>query len=402
MRATLTYTEKCCAPERAIASARSLLVFADDWGRHPSSCQHLVRRLLDRCRVDWVNTIGTRTPRLNWATMRRGFEKVGQWFRPAPQSGAEHVNLQVLNPRMWPWFGSSFGRWANRKLLARQLAPRLSAMPEMPVAVTTIPLVSELIGLLPVRRWIYYCVDDFGQWPGLDQTTLQKMENRLVDRADTIIAVSEVLQERLARMGRSSHLLTHGADLDFWSKPIEGASPPQLEGLERPLVAFWGVIDERMDVGFIAQLAKTMSRGTIVLAGPTADFDPALDRIARVRRLGSLPFEQLPLLAREAAVLVMPYADLPVTRAIQPLKLKEYLATGKPVVVRDLPATRGWSDCLDLAESAEAFARAVMKRLDTGMPAEQKAARTILTQESWEAKARQFADWVFHGEAAAA
>ena len=68
-----------------------------------------------------------------------------------------------------------------------------------------------------------------------------------------------------------------------------------------------------------------------------------------------MPFEELPRLAREAGVLVMPYADLPVTRAMQPLKLKEYLATGRPVVVRDLPATRPWADCLDLADTAEEF-----------------------------------------------
>lgn len=401
MPAALPAAEKCCLTEREVRSNGGLLVFADDWGRHPSSCQHLVRCLLDRHRVDWVNTIGTRTPSLNWSTVRRGFEKVGQWFRPAPPTSAAHVNLQVLNPRMWPWFGSSFGRWLNRTLLVRQLAPRLRSMPELPVAVTTIPLVSELIGLLPVRRWVYYCVDDFGQWPGLDQATLQKMEKVLVDRADTIIAVSEVLQERVARMGRSSHLLTHGVDVDFWAKPIERVQVPQLDGMERPLMVFWGVLDRRMDTSFVAQLDKSMSRGTIVLAGPAAEFDPALDRIPRVRRLGPLHFEQLPRLARDAAVLVMPYADLPVTRAIQPLKLKEYLATGRPVVVRDLPATHGWSDCLDLADTANAFAQAVLRRVDTGLPAEQMAARTILTKESWEAKARQFADLVFNGEAAA-
>ncbi len=393
MPATLHSIEKCCAPEHDSGGAGSLLVFADDWGRHPSSCQHLVRHLLNEHEVYWVNTIGTRTPRLNWSTVQRGFEKVRQWFRPSPPTEGGHTNLHVLNPRMWPWFSSSLGRWLNRKLLMRQLAPLLRSLPEFPVAVTTIPLVSELIDLLPVRRWVYYCVDDFGQWPGLDQTTLQRMEKKLVAKADTIIAVSEVLQKRLAQMGRSSHLLTHGVELDFWTKKTETSSVPQLNELERPLVVFWGVVDKRMDVGFVARLADSMPRGTIVLAGPPAGYDPALDRIPRVRRLGSLPFTQLPSLAREAAVLVMPYADLPVTRAIQPLKLKEYLATGRPVVVRDLPATRVWADCLDLADTADSFARTVCLRLETGLPADQQSARTLLTKESWKEKARQFASW---------
>jgi glycosyltransferase involved in cell wall biosynthesis len=378
-------------------STESLLVFADDWGRHPSSAQHLARHLLNRHAMYWVNTIGTRTPRLDWASVMRGFEKARHWFRRSSPTSADDANLHVLNPRMWPWFNSTSSRWLNRRLLVRQLAPLLDSLPELPVAVTTIPLVSELIGVLPVRRWVYYCVDDFGQWPGLDQATLQRMERKLVDEADTIVAVSETLQARLARMGRSSHLLTHGVELDFWAQPQDGGLL-MLQGVERPLVVFWGVVDRRMDTTFLERLSAAMARGTIVLAGPAADPDPALGRLPRVRQLGSLPFAQLPWLAREAAVLVMPYADLPVTRAIQPLKLKEYLATGKPVVVRDLPATRAWADCLDLANTPEAFAQAVQLRLATGLTPDQEAARARLTGESWTEKARAFEHWVFGGE----
>lgn len=396
MPATLNSIETCCPPD-GIASARggSLLVFADDWGRHPSSCQHLVRRLLARHATYWVNTIGTRTPRLEWATVVRGLEKVRQWVRQARESEAGPANLRVLNPKMWPWCGSALGRRLNRQLLVRQLTPLLRSLPEPPVVVTTIPIVSELIGRLPVQRWVYYCVDDFSQWPGLDQDTLRQMEERLVRGADRIVAVSETLQDRLAGMGRTSHLLTHGVDLDFWAGQEHTSAVPALEGLERPLVVFWGVLDRRMDTAFLERLSAGMTAGTIVLAGPSDGHDPALDRLARVRRLGSLPFAQLPALAREAAVLVMPYADLPVTRAIQPLKLKEYLATGKPVVVRDLPATRAWADGLDLADSPDEFARAVLTRLETGLPAEQRRARGRLASESWVQKAKAFEQWVF-------
>jgi glycosyltransferase involved in cell wall biosynthesis len=245
-----------------------------------------------------------------------------------------------------------------------------------------------------VRRWVYYCVDDFGQWPGLDQAAMRHMEEALVRRADVVVAVSETLQARLAGMGRAAHLLTHGVDLDFWQRGRRSALP-QLDGLERPLVVFWGVIDRRMDVAFVRRLAAELDRGTVVLVGPEADPDPALAGIARVVRLPPLPFERLPDLAAEVQVLVMPYADLPVTRAMQPLKLKEYLATGRPVVVRDLPATRGWFDCLDLAGSPEEFARAVGLRLRTGVPPEQQAARGCLAKEGWQAKAHDLERWAF-------
>jgi len=76
---------------------------------------------------------------------------------------------------------------------------------------------------------------------------------------------------------------------------------------------------------------------------------------------------------------------------MQPLKLKEYLATGKPAVVTNLPATRGWSDCLDLADSPESFSRLVRLRVQTGLPPEQHAARARrLAGESWAGKASAF------------
>jgi glycosyltransferase involved in cell wall biosynthesis len=168
---------------------------------------------------------------------------------------------------------------------------------------------------------------------------------------------------------------------------------PALAGLERPLIVFWGVLDRRMDVSFIQRLAAELTAGTIVLAGPHADPDPALFKAARVVAIGSLPFEQLPHLAREASVLIMPYADLPVTRAIQPLKLKEYLATGRPVVVRDLPATRDWSDCLDVVDTAVSFSEVVRRRLAEGVPEPQILARARLSAESWTEKARMFEQW---------
>jgi glycosyltransferase involved in cell wall biosynthesis len=373
--------------------ALPLLVFSDDWGRHPSSCQHLVRHLLASRPVCWVNTIGTRSPRLDRATLSRALEKARHWTRRgAAVSSALPPGLRVMNPRMWPWFGSRFSRALNRELLVRQLRGPLSDLPAPPVAVTTLPIVADLIGALPVRRWVYYCVDDFGEWPGLDRATLRRMDDLVIARADVCVAVSETLRARICSLGRDAHLLTHGVDADFWARPAPG-TVAGLAGLERPLVVFWGVLDRRMDVSFVRRLAADLSAGTIVFAGPAADPDPALFAADRVVHLGPLPFEQLPLLARHAAVLAMPYADLPVTRAIQPLKLKEYLATGRPVVVRRLPATREWGDCLDLVDTAEAFSEAVRRRLAEGVPQSQVRARARLSSESWAEKARAFERW---------
>lgn len=370
----------------------TLLIFSDDWGRHPSSCQHLTHHLMARFPVIWVNTIGTRPPRLNLATVGRGFEKLRQWIRPSARPDPD-TGPRVLNPRMWPWFRARLDRRLNRTLLLRQLSSVIQSIKGPVIAITTVPIVADVVGRLPVARWIYYCVDDFGEWPGLDQKTLRDMEATLVRKTDALIVVSETLQDKFAAIRPDVHLLTHGTDLDFWTDPGEGSPPGMPQELERPLIVFWGVIDRRMDVSLVRQLAADLDKGTIVLVGPEADPDPVLASLPRVVRLPPLPYRELPSLAREAEVLIMPYADLPVTRAMQPLKLKEYLATGKPVVVRDLPATRGWADALDLADTPKTFSDAVRTRLEEGLLPAQAQARKRLEQEGWDRKAAAFQSW---------
>lgn len=461
-----------CPPNEKIGS---LLVFSDDWGRHPSSCQHLTRNLLDRYPVLWVNTIGTRAPRMDMQTMRRVAEKMRQWGASGltrvfcknrkrsaaavvqhEQETPVHSNLQVVNPKMWPWFSSDRDRRLNRWLLTRQLSPLIEKLPKPVVAVTTLPITADLPDTLSVDRWVYYCVDDFAQWPGLDGDTLRRMDHDMIQQADSLIAVSETLQAMIATHGRSSSMLTHGVDVDFWNRqrsvsgrtesvarrfenargPLRSAAdrrltslsiitdssdgdphggrlnvkpalnkapsaiisaaevlataPTAVDGIAGPLIVFWGVIDRRMDSPSLIQLSQDLIEGTIVLIGPQQDPDPALLALPNVRVLPAQPLSALPAIAEQANVLIMPYADLPVTRAMQPLKLKEYLATGKSVVVKRLPSTDAWADCLDAAETPEEFSLIVRNRVYSGISPAQALARCRLHQESWKSKADRF------------
>ncbi len=366
-----------------------LLVFADDWGRHPSSCQHLVTRLKDRYKVLWVNSIGTRTPKFDRETLKRGYHKISQWFCQRSSAPAvDASSIQTINPRMWPWFTRKMDRRLNRYLLLRQLQPLIQQAGRPPVALTTIPIVADIMHELPVERWIYYCVDDFARWPGLDRSALSRMEKLVIAGADRIIAASAVLATRIRALGREATILTHGVDLDFWAQPAE--LPPALGRLEPPWIVYWGLLDERLESSWIRELSQRLQRGTIVLIGPEQNAAAELGRLQRVIKIGPVELSQLPGFAQAASVLIMPYASSAVTRSMQPLKLKEYLATGKPVVVSDLPACQPWSECLDRADSASQFAQWVQQRLETGLPAIQREQRVRLRDESWQAKAESF------------
>lgn len=383
----------------ALPPARKrFLVFSDDWGRHPSSCQHLVRHMLDQHEVTWVNTIGMRPPRFDKTTFLRVCDKAKHWLnRNAPETESKTGSLRspaptVLNPKMWPWFTRRWDRHINCQLLKRQLIRHVHAET---IAITTIPIVCDLMKQLSVQKWVYYCVDDFSEWPGLDQKTMRVMEEQVVKNADILISASLSLQTRLQRMGRDSLLLTHGVDTVYWKAPENPELPVCLKNLEGPFYIFWGVIDQRLDLDYLAALNHALDLGSIILIGPQQNPPPGIFNLSRVHVLPALALNQLPAVGASAQVLIMPYVDKPVTRAMQPLKLLEYLATEKPVVVRDLPATRSWNDALHLARTANEFVSQVLAASHSNLSEAHRIARKRLSDESWSAKAVFFENEVF-------
>jgi glycosyltransferase involved in cell wall biosynthesis len=135
----------------------------------------------------------------------------------------------------------------------------------------------------------------------------------------------------------------------------------QLQGhLPRPRLGFFGVIDERLDVRLVAQLADAHPEWTLVMAGPVVGIDPAsLPHRPNIHWLGIQPYMRLPYLLAGWDLCLMPFALNESTRHISPAKTLEYMAGGKPVVstaVRDVVWM--YSDAVTIAASGKAFVEA--------------------------------------------
>lgn len=372
-------------------SVSRLVVFSDDWGRHPSSCQRIMRTLATRYRIDWINTIGTRRPRLSASDFARGFEKLGQWRRrspdldadKAPVAGDHPAGIFVHAPMHWPGFRYAVERSINQWLLLRGLGGILHGAEPPTAVITTLPITAGLARATATLNWIYYCVDDLAAWPGLDAGPLRRMEAEQLASIRRVIATSAALCERMCALGHPAALLTHGVDLEHWRH----VGPRRRQASERPVALFWGLADRRLDSEICLALANAM---TLRIVGPRENVDLRVLEHPGIEWVGALPHARLPDEAARADVLVMPYADLPVTRAMQPLKLLEYLATAMPVVATPIPANRAWADAMDLADAPDDFVGAVVARASAGLPESQRRARERLAGESWESKANAF------------
>ncbi|MBQ6106692.1 MAG: hypothetical protein IJK97_00665, partial [Thermoguttaceae bacterium] len=163
----------------------------------------------------------------------------------------------------------------NRFLMSRAINHVLAKAGETDVtAITTLPITADLPGELPaVKRWVYYCVDDWSLWPGMDARPLAEMEAELIRKVDRIVTAGENLHDRIQSLGRESLLLTHGIDLEFWhgAQSSEVRKNPQFaRDLPRPVFTFWGLIDERLDPEMVERLSQDVPQGSILFAGPVA------------------------------------------------------------------------------------------------------------------------------------
>jgi hypothetical protein len=401
----------------------AFVVFSDDWGRHSSSCQHIFRRILPKTDVLWVNTVGLRTPRLSMYDVKRSLEILSHWFLPGKREAAPEEasstpaqggapgesdprsdtrQPKVARPVMLPFF---HWRWAdalNQTLIRRGVAKALEGFaPGKPrILVSTLPIIPGLFRKGPWARKVYYCVDDFTTWPGVSGDTMLGLERRLLPHCDVLIATSTGLLETRGPSVKEAHLLTHGVDGDHFGKALSLPPHAALRDLPKPVLGLFGSFDARVDGAILRDLATRFSGGSIVVLGPVdrdlSEFHPHRN----IRFFGAVPYADLPGHIAALDILVLPYVVDASTDKINPLKLKEYLATGKPVVTTPLPEARRLSAFLRVSDrdgfvaAAEAALAEAAERKGKGPGPELKA---FLAGESWEGKADSFCRWSLEG-----
>lgn len=367
-----------------------LLVFADDWGRHPSSCQHLIRRLQNRFTIVWANSIGTRRPRANLFTLRRGFEKVKSW-----SNGLQKVGdcIWTVDLPMLPTNGRFVSQTINRCLVMRRLTNVLERLSlTSPIILTTLPHIYQLIHALPRRGLVYYCTDDYRYWHDSDRNSVQEAELELCQKTDLILAVSRALQQRLEG-STPCRYFPHGVDAAHFSRAQTITSlPAQLEAIRGPRIGFFGLIYEKLDFSLLCAIANRNLNASLIMIGPIAYCPDEFSRLPNVHMVGSQPYQNLPEWISGLDVLLMPYVDDPMIRQSCPLKLRECLATGKPTVSVDVAESRSLEPHVFVASTHDGFLQHVDTALRESTIADAVAKRQeAVSSDDWGNRADELA-----------
>jgi glycosyltransferase involved in cell wall biosynthesis len=370
----------------ATMTGENIVCFAKDWDDDPTSNTHVMRLLARDNRVLWLNSIGMRRPSVGSARdLRRILRRLDDFRR-----GAREVapNLWVASPLVLPLPHSPVATRVNRALLRatvarlrRQLAMRTFQL------WTFLPNVGEYADL-GQSLLVYYCVDNWLHLAGADGPALDALEQRLCRRADLVFATSRSLVEAKRRLNPETHLASHGVDHAHFAAVLDPRTPvaPELADVAGPVLGVIGLIDERVDVPLLTTLADRHPEWTIAVVGTTLVDPAALARRPNVRLLGRQPYARLPSLCKGFAVGLVPFVVNEYTRDINPIKLREYLSAGLPVVATALPEVAAWAPLAAVARDHDDFARLVATALREDSPARRAERSAAMRAETWEEK----------------
>ena len=362
----------------------SLVVFGEDWGRHPSSTQHLVGRLTGERKVVWVNSIGLRRPRLTAADLSRLAVKGAAMLRRKEKPGVPGNKGRpiIVDPKVLPFPGNRLASAANRRLLGRSLGKVMNREGiEKPILWISLPTAVDAIGALGERAVVYYCGDDFSSLSGVDHRAVSALEEELAHRADLILVASPVLAAKFP--ADKTRLLLHGADTGLFGTPVLRARDLP-EGC--PVAGFYGSISDWVDLDLIAGTARLLPGWEFILVGPVRTDTRPLEGLPNVRLLGEKAHGDLPGYSQHWQASMLPFRDNPQIHACNPLKLREYLAAGRPLVSTDFPALNGYRDLVRIVDSPRSMAACLEEARVEGMD-RAGARRARVASESWEARA---------------
>lgn len=338
-----------------------------DWQSHRQRPQALMASFAEQGhRVLYIDNLGTRMPRP--ADARRVLRRLANWLRTSRRSPArEDRGVKVDSPVVLPLQHLTPVRWIGRVTLARRLRRRVPTT--RPLVIWTylpLPVISDVARALDADLLVYDWADDAAEHvltrSKQHRRRISRWEDEMAGRADLLLVASAELLRRRGSPNHRTFVVPHGVQS---VNDDGGPLLPIVAGSRHPRVGLIGSISEWIDIGLLDRLAEARPGWSFIMVGPIKTKVDRLRRRQNVILTGERPYEEIPTLLSSLDAAVVPYRVAPAIEAASPVKLREYLAFGLPVVSVDIPEVRPFVPPVEVAsgpnEFLDALERAVVR-----------------------------------------
>lgn len=378
-----------------VCSGGVLCFGGEDWWYHNRGHvdMQLMHQFARRGTVLYVNSIVMQKP-----TFRRGTgggkslpQKVARKLRSISR-GLRRTDrgFWVYSPLSLPVHHVARLRPLNLKLLQGQLSRALRRLGlERPLIWVACPAACDVALEMDRAALIYQRTDRYEEYPNVDAAAISAYDRRLKENADLTVYVNETLFEAERTQCQRSMYLDHGVDYELFASAHRiPDNPAELRHIPRPIVGFFGGIDNHTsDLGFLLEVVRRLPDLSFVFVGRASADIAALQACPNVHFLSQKPYEQIPQYGKCFDVAIMAWHRNRWIEACNPIKLKEYLALGKPVVSTPFSELRKYSDIVYAAETPETFAQAIQRALREDSADQVERRRRRVAASTWQAKA---------------
>jgi len=247
---------------------------------------------------------------------------------------------------------------------------------------------SPLLEALSFETIVYDCMDELSLFKGAPQQLIDQ-EKYLMANADIVFTGGKSLYESKKEMHDNVYCFPSSVDEAHFAQARNGiAVPEDIASIKWPIIGYFGVIDERIDLDLVRESAARLPDVSFVMIGPLAKIeDGDLPKARNIHYLGMKSYEELPAYLKAFDIAMMPFALNDATKFISPTKTLEYMAAGKPIIsTRIKDVVRDYSHCVELVATSEDFCNGISKirDLESGRSSHYTE---ILKNTSWDATA---------------
>lgn len=261
---------------------------------------------------------------------------------------------------------------------------------QTPSFVTANPLVAGFSELDWTDGAVYYARDDWlssparrRYWPAYEEAY-----RRISESGRAVAAVSQEIIDRIDPKG-PHRVVPNGIEPDEWSGPVPPA-PSWFDSIPGPRAVYVGTLDSRLDIAGLTRVAAARPDLQIVLIGPAPDgaYIAPLKALANVTIRGEVGRREVVGVLRNTELTLLAHRRTPLTEAMSPLKVYEYLAAGKPVLATDLRPVRGFGPRVHMTESVSDFVDLIDPALAQGTLAEDERL-AFVSDNAWPSRHRE-------------
>jgi len=380
---------------------RSIICFGgeDWWYHHPHSKAHLMRKFARAGnKVIFINSISMGLPGLaHKDLLPRIKRKLGSYSKLARQTPE---GITVVSPASLPFFGTT-ARAVNRRLIGAQISRLAQARGlTKPILWIAIPTAADMIGTLGESVVIYHVSDKYDANTmdhATDPALIRRLHEQAIDAADLVFYSGRKLFTEATRGVERSHLLEQGVDYEHWRRVSEGSVEvaPEIERIPRPRLGYFGAIEPWLvDQKLIKRASQERPEWQWIFIGNKSR-GLEIEELPSVHFLPPVPYANLPSYATGFDVCVLPWeTEQSFTSYGSAIKVREYLASGKPVVISPLPEYEPMRDVLRIARTRDDFLRLVDEALHDTDPAAAATRQAAVASGTWDARAEWVSDLI--------